>query len=429
MTRFRWILPLFLLALLLPTQLFAQDKIDSGDTAWMLVSSALVMLMIPGLALFYGGMVRPQNVLSTIMHSMFALGLITIQWVVVGYSLAFAPDWFGGLVGGLDFAFLRGVGVEANGTIPHLVFMMFQGMFAIITPALISGAIAERMKFSTYCVFILAWATLVYDPIAHWVWGPGGWLGAMGALDFAGGTVVHLNAGVSALVLAVVIGKRLGYRREPIYPSNLPLTMLGAALLWFGWFGFNAGSALAANGSAALAFVTTHIAASAAAVSWTLAEWIHSKKPSMLGTASGLVAGLVAITPAAGFVSPMGALWIGLIAGAVCYLGVLAKRPLGYDDSLDAFGIHGIGGLLGALLTGVFATSAFGVGQAGLLEGNLAQLGTQVVAVAATGGYALVMTFIIVKVLQVTMGLRVTEEEEREGLDVNIHGEQAYRTS
>ncbi len=433
MTHSRWILPGALAVFLIfPATLFAQDKIDSGDTAWMLISSALVMLMIPGLALFYGGMVRSQNVLSTIMHSMIALGLITVQWVVIGYSLAFGTD-YGGVVGGFDYVFLRGVGLEPSAyasTIPHMVFMMFQGMFAIITPALISGAIAERMKFSTYCVFILLWSTLVYDPVAHWVWGGGGWLLAMGALDFAGGTVVHLNSGVSALVLASMIGRRVSYQREPIYPSNLPTTMLGAALLWFGWFGFNAGSALAANQSAVLAFTTTHIAAGTAALTWTLAEWIHAKKPSMLGTASGIVAGLVAITPAAGFVSPMGALVIGVLAGVVCYMAVLIKRPLGYDDSLDVFGIHGIGGLLGALLTGVLATTAFDPeGASGLLEGNAAQLGVQAVAVLATAAYAAIVTFIIVKVLDLTMGLRVEEEEEREGLDVSLHGEQGYRLS
>ncbi|MCZ6532575.1 MAG: ammonium transporter [SAR324 cluster bacterium] len=430
MTHSRWILPGALAVFLIfPATLFAQDKIDSGDTAWMLISSALVMLMIPGLALFYGGMVRSQNVLSTIMHSMIALGLITVQWVVLGYSLSFGDD-VGGVIGGLNYMFLQGVGVEAYGSIPHMVFMMFQGMFAIITPALISGAIAERMKFSTYCVFILLWSTLVYDPVAHWVWGEGGWLLALGALDFAGGTVVHLNSGVSALVLAIMIGRRVSYEREPIYPSNLPMTMLGAALLWFGWFGFNAGSALAANQSAVLAFTTTHIAAGTAALAWTLAEWIHAKKPSMLGTASGIVAGLVAITPAAGFVSPMGALVIGVLAGVVCYMAVLIKRPLGYDDSLDVFGIHGIGGLLGALLTGVLATTAFDPeGASGLLEGNAAQLGVQAVAVLATAAYAAIVTFIIVKVLDLTMGLRVEEEVEREGLDVILHGEQGYRIS
>jgi Amt family ammonium transporter len=422
MTHFRWLLPGCLaLFLFTPATLYAQDKLDSGDTAWMLVSCALVMLMIPGLALFYGGMVRAQNALSTIMYSMIALGLITIQWVVVGYSLAFGSN-VGGVVGGLDYVFLRGVGAEASGSIPHLVFMMFQGMFAIITPALISGAVAERMKFSTYCVFIVLWATFVYDPIAHWVWGDGGWLLALGALDFAGG--------VSALVLALIIGRRVGYGRDAIYPSNLPMTMLGAALLWFGWFGFNAGSALAANASAAQAFVTTHIAAGTAAVSWTFAEWLHARKPSMLGTASGIVAGLVAITPAAGFVSPVGALIIGLLAGVVCYMAILLKRPLGYDDSLDVFGIHGIGGMLGALLTGVFATTMFDPeATAGLLEGNPAAMLPQIIGVVATAAYAGVVTFIIVKVLEKTMGLRVEEDEEREGLDITLHGEQGYRLS
>ena len=418
--------------LLAPLPVYAQDaagKIDSGDTAWMLMSTALVMLMIPGLALFYGGMVRSQNVLSTIMHSMIALGLITIQWVVLGYTLSFGPD-IGGFIGGFKYLFLAGVGMEPSsyaGTIPALVFMMFQGMFAIITPALISGAIAERMKFSTYCVFIVAWATLVYDPIAHWVWG-GGWLGTVGTLDFAGGTVVHLNSGISALVVVLVIGSRVSYNKEPIYPNSLPITMLGAALLWFGWFGFNAGSALAANGSAAQAFITTQIAAAAALVSWTLAEWWHSKKPSMLGAASGIVAGLVAITPGAGFVTPMGALVIGLLAGVICYLGVLMKRPLGYDDSLDVFGIHGLGGAAGALLTGVFATTLFDKNAtAGVLEGNFAVMLPQLIGVGATIVYAGVVTFIIIKVLDVTMGLRVEEEEEREGLDIGQHGEQAYR--
>ena len=416
--------------LLLPlTALAEESTIDSGDTAWMLISTALVMLMIPGLALFYGGMVRSQNVLSTIMHSMVALGLITIQWVVIGYTLSFGKDYWG-FIGGFDYIFLNGVGFEPSsyaGTIPALVFMMFQGMFAIITPALISGAIAERMKFSTYCVFIVAWATLVYDPIAHWVWG-GGWLTDFGSLDFAGGTVVHLNSGISALVLALLIGKRLSYGHEPIYPSNLPITMLGAALLWFGWFGFNAGSALSAGGQAAQAFVTTQIAASAALVSWMLIEWFHAKKPSMLGAASGIVAGLVAITPGAGFVGPMGALAIGLIAGVVCYFGVLMKRPLGYDDSLDVFGIHGIGGAAGALLTGVFATNLFNdEATVGLIHGNLELMGKQLVSVGATIVYAGVVTFLIVKVLDLTMGLRVEEDGEREGLDIDQHGEQAYR--
>ncbi|MBI3992938.1 MAG: ammonium transporter [Candidatus Lambdaproteobacteria bacterium] len=426
MFRMRLILPVLLLGMLVPTSLFAQDAIDKADTAWMLISSALVLLMVPGLALFYGGMVRSKNVLSSIMHSLIAMGLITMQWVIVGYSLAFGGDHWG-VIGGLEHVLLNGVGMEPIGTIPALVFMIFQGMFAIITPALISGAVAERMKFSTYCVFILAWATLVYDPIAHWVWASGGWLFAMGALDFAGGTVVHLNSGISALVLALVIGARMGYKVQPMRPNNLVFTMLGAGLLWFGWFGFNAGSALSSGALAAQAFVTTHIAASAAAVAWTAAEWWFSRRPSMLGTASGLVAGLVVITPAAGFVSPAGAMLMGVIGGVVCYLAVLAKHPLGYDDSLDAFGIHGVGGMLGALLTGVFATTMFNPqGTPGLLEGNLAVMVPQILGVVSTLVYAGVMTWIIVKVLEKTMGLRVTEDQEREGLDINQHGEQGY---
>ncbi len=416
---------LFLILLLSPAVVFAEDKIDTGDTAWMLVSCSLVLLMTPGLALFYGGMVRSKNVLSSLMHSFFAMGLMTVQWVVVGYSLAFGSD-IGGFVGGLDYLFLRGVGTEASGTIPHVVFMLFQGMFAIITPALISGAVAERMKFSTYCVFILLWGTLVYDPIAHWVWGEGGWLLEMGALDFAGGTVVHMSSGFSALILAIMIGKRVDYGKLPIYPNNLVFTALGAGLLWFGWFGFNAGSALSAGTSAASAFATTHIAAAAGMVSWVLAEWWFRKQPSVLGAASGLVAGLVTITPAAGFVSPMGALIMGLIGGVICYGAVLLKGNLGYDDSLDAFGIHGVGGMLGALLTGVFAAAAIG-GTSGLLEGNIAIMWPQIASVVATMVYAMLVTFILIKILDATMGLRVDEDQEREGLDTSLHGEHAYQ--
>jgi Amt family ammonium transporter len=401
-----------------------EGTLDTGDTAWMMVACALVMLMTPGLALFYGGMVRSKNVLSSLMHSFFAMGLMSIQWVVLGYTLAFGED-VGGFVGGLNHLFLRGVGTEPSGSIPHLVFMMFQGMFAIITPALISGAIAERMKFSTYCVFILLWGTLVYDPIAHWVWGSGGWLLEMGTLDFAGGTVVHMSSGFSALVLAIIIGKRMDYGKTPIYPNNLVFTALGAALLWFGWYGFNAGSALSSGASAANAFVTTHIAAAGAMVSWVFAEWWFRRQPSILGAASGVIAGLVTITPAAGFVSPMGALLMGLIGGLVCYGAILMKGKFSYDDSLDAFGIHGIGGLLGALLTGVFAAEAIG-GTAGLFEGNLAVMGPQIIGVLATMIYASVVTFILVKILDATMGLRVEEDDEREGLDTNTHGEHAY---
>ena len=411
--------------LLFPMLVWAEEgKIDTGDTAWMMVACALVMLMTPGLALFYGGMVRSKNVLSSLMHSFFAMGLMSIQWVVLGYTLAFGED-VGGFVGGLNHLFLRGVGTEPSGSIPHLVFMMFQGMFAIITPALISGAIAERMKFSTYCVFILLWGTLVYDPIAHWVWGSGGWLLEMGTLDFAGGTVVHMSSGFSALVLAIIIGKRMDYGKTPIYPNNLVFTALGAALLWFGWYGFNAGSALSSGASAANAFVTTHIAAAGAMVSWVFAEWWFRRQPSILGAASGVIAGLVTITPAAGFVSPMGALLMGLIGGLVCYGAILMKGKFSYDDSLDAFGIHGIGGLLGALLTGVFAAEAIG-GTAGLFEGNLAVMGPQIIGVLATMIYASVVTFILVKILDATMGLRVEEDDEREGLDTNTHGEHAY---
>jgi Amt family ammonium transporter len=402
-------------------------EINTGDTAWLLVSTALVMLMTPGLALFYGGMVQGKNVLSTFMHSFFALGLVSIQWVVIGYSLAFGSS-NGGLIGGLDFAFLNGVGMDGAGrTVPHLLFMMYQGMFAIITPALISGAFAERMKFSTFCVFTLAWATLVYDPIAHWVWAPGGWLFEMKALDFAGGTVVHLSSGVSALIVALALGKRVGYPTVRHQPHNLTMTVLGAGLLWFGWFGFNAGSALGASGLASVAFVNTHIAAAAGALAWAFVEMARIRKATMLGVASGLVAGLVAITPAAGFVSPMAAIAIGAAAGLACYGGVLLKARAGYDDALDAFGVHGVGGALGALLTGVFATKALTPdGMGGLLTGNTGVFVTQVIGVLAAGAYAAVVTGVILLVLKVTMGLRVAADEEREGLDVVLHGESGY---
>jgi len=398
------------------------SRINGADTAWMMVSTALVLLMIPGLALFYGGMVRQKNVLSSMMHSFVAMAVIGVQWVVIGYTLAFGPD-VGHFVGGMKHFFLNGIGPESvSGTIPTYVFVMFQGMFAIITPALISGAVAERMKFGTYVVFILLWSTLVYDPIAHWVWGEGGWLLNMGALDFAGGTVVHISSGISALAAVVLLGKRKGYLKVGIFPHNLPLTLLGAGLLWFGWFGFNAGSALAANASAALAFTNTQIAAAAASCSWMIAEWMIQKKPSALGAASGIVAGLVAITPAAGFVEPRWAIVIGLAAGAVCYAAILFKARAGYDDSLDAFGIHGVGGTLGALATGVFAT----VGGAGLIAGEAKQFGVQLIATAATAAYAFFMTLIILWVLDKIMGARVTTDEEITGLDQTQHGEEGY---
>ena len=399
------------------------DALNQADTAWLMVSCALVMLMTPGLALFYGGMVGSKNVLSSFMHSFIALGIITLQWVVIGYSLSFGSDLGGGFIGGFEYAFLNGVGLEPQegSTIPHILFMAFQMMFAIITPALISGAIAERMKFSAYFVFIILWATLVYDPICHWVWGPDGWLGVRGALDFAGGTVVHLSSGAAALVGALVIGRR----GRPGPPHNLTLTLLGAGMLWFGWFGFNAGSALAANENAALALVNTHVAAGAAALSWAAVEWIKQGKPTALGVASGRVAGLVVITPAAGFVGPTSAVLMGLIAGPVCYGAVMVKGTLGYDDALDAFGIHGVGGALGAVLTGVFASAVWG-GTDGLIGGNSELFTENIIGVLAAAAYSAAVTFVILKALDATIGLRVSSDEESEGLDTNLHGEEGY---
>jgi Amt family ammonium transporter len=405
------------------------SAINTGDTAWMLVSTAMVMLMTPGLALFYGGMVQRKNVLSTFMHCFFALGIVTVQWAVIGYSLAFGKT-HGGIIGGFEFAFMRGVGLEprdASSTIPHILFMMYQGMFAIITPALIAGAFAERMKFSAFCVFTLAWATLVYDPLAHWVWGPDGWLVKRGALDFAGGTVVHLSSGISALACAVVLGKRLGYPTRKHAPHNVTMTVTGAGILWFGWFGFNGGSALASNGLAALAFANTHLAAATGAVAWGLVEAMRFKKVTMLGVASGLVAGLVGITPAAGFVSPMAAIAIGAFAGVACYGGVMLKGRFGYDDALDAFGVHGLGGALGALLTGVFAAKAFNpAGADGLLRGGGGVMVTQIIGVVAAAAFAVTLSFAILWAIDKTIGLRVTADEEREGLDTALHGEQGY---
>jgi ammonium transporter, Amt family len=399
------------------------DALNQADTGWLMVSCALVMLMTPGLALFYGGMVNSKNVLSSFMHSFIALGIITLQWVVIGYSLSFGSDAGGGFIGGFEYAFLNGVGLEpqAGSTIPHILFMAFQMMFAIITPALISGAIAERMKFSAYFLFIILWATFVYDPICHWVWGPDGWLGARGALDFAGGTVVHLSSGAAALVCALVIGRR----SRPGPPHNLTLTLLGAGMLWFGWFGFNAGSALAANANAALALVNTHLAAGAAAFAWAIVEWIKQGKPTALGVASGLVAGLVCITPAAGFVGPTAAVLMGLIAGPVCYGAVMLKGTLGYDDALDAFGIHGVGGALGAVLTGVFASAVWG-GNDGLIGGNSQLFVENIIGVLAAAAYSVVVTLVILKVLDATVGLRVSKDQETEGLDTNLHGEEGY---
>ena len=400
--------------------------LSAGDTAWLLVSAALVLLMVPALALFYGGMVRKRNVLSTIMHSMSALPLVSAQWILIGFTLTFASSK-AGLIGGLDHLGLTGL-PELRGSVPSLAFVAFQMMFAAITPALISGAFAERFRFATYLVFTLAWTTLVYDPVAHWVWAEGGWLFKLGALDFAGGTVVHVTAGVSAIVCALVVGKRLKYPHERPLPHNLTMTLTGAGLLWFGWFGFNAGSALAASGVAALALLTTHAGAAGGALGWLFVEWAHRKKPTALGVASGLVAGLVAVTPAAGFVAPWAALLIGLVGGVGCYGAVLAKYKYGYDDSLDAFGVHGVGGLLGALLTGVFADKRLNAaGADGLFYGGgVRPILIQALACAAAAAYAAVVTFVLLKILDRTMGLRVAQSDEREGLDTTQHGEDAY---
>lgn len=418
--------------------------LNTGDTAWILISSALVLLMLPGLALFYGGMVRSKNVLSTFMHSFVAMGIVGVQWAVIGYSLAFGPDATAGLIGNASKAMLNGLisfkdgnpvyalfqnVTTEPGAIPEYVFAMFQCMFAMITVALISGAVAERIKFAAWCIFVLLWTTLVYDPLAHWVWMTDGWLFKKGALDFAGGTVVHLSSGISALAVLIFLGKRHGFPQERMAPHNLPLTLLGVGLLWFGWFGFNAGSAIvgvntsdAAGGLAGLAFATTTIAPAAGGLAWMIAEWIHSGKPSALGFGSGVVAGLVGITPAAGFVQPGAAIVIGLGAGVICYLGVLMKAKLKYDDSLDAFGVHGIGGTFGALITGVLAT----VGATGLLSGNFKQFVIQVIGVVSAGAYAFIVTLVISFIIDKTIGLRVEKEDEIVGLDQTQHSESAY---
>lgn len=397
-----------------------EAKLDTGNTAWMLVATALVLFMtIPGLALFYGGMVRKKNVLATLMQSFAACALVTVLWFAFGYSLAFTPG--NGFIGGLDKMFLNGVTLDAlTGTaganIPESVFVVFQMTFAIITPALITGAFAERMKFSSMLVFMTLWLFAVYVPIAHWVWEPTGWMFKDGVLDFAGGTVVHINAGIAGLVAALVMGKRVGFGKEGMAPHNLVLSLIGASMLWVGWFGFNAGSALEANGRAGMAMLVTQIAAGAAALTWMFAEWITKKKPSVLGIISGAVGGLVTITPAAGFVDPKGALILGLIAGAACFWGATGlKHLMGYDDSLDAFGVHGVGGIIGAILTGALAVPTIGG-----VEGSVM---TQTIATGATIAYTFVVSFVLLKLIDLAMGLRVSEEEEREGLDVILHGE------
>jgi Amt family ammonium transporter len=405
--------------------------IDTGDTTFILLSAALVMLMTPGLALFYGGMVRTKNVLSTLMQSFFIIGLITVQWVLWGYSLSFGPD-INHIIGSLAWFGLNDVGQLPNAdyaaTIPHLLFMVFQCMFAIITAALITGSFAERMRFSAFAVFIVIWATVVYDPLAHWVWGVGGWMREMGILDFAGGTVVHISSGISGLVVALFIGKRKGYGTEVMLPHHLPMTLIGASLLWFGWFGFNAGSALSASGLAVSAFVVTHVAAAAATLAWVLTEWLYHGKPTILGAASGCVAGLVAITPAAGFVSVIPAIVIGLAGGAICFFAVsILKAKLGYDDALDAFGVHGIGGTWGAIATGLFASTAVNpAGADGLFFGNPDLVWTQLFGVAVTWVFAAVMTFVILKVISVFMQVRSDESHEDIGLDIAEHGERGY---
>jgi Amt family ammonium transporter len=405
--------------------------INTGDTAWMLVATALVMLMTPALGFFYGGLVRRKNVLSTLMHSFFILALISVQGVLWGYSLAFGPDR-GGIIGGLDWIGLQGVGLDPNPayapTIPHQLFMIYQAMFAVITPALITGAFAERKRFKAFVIFSLLWATFVYDPVAHWVWGTGGWLHALGALDFAGGTVVHITSGVSALVAAIMLGKRIGFGREPLDHHDATMTLLGAGLLWFGWFGFNAGSALTAGGLAVSAFVVTNTAAAMGALTWVTVSWMRQRQPSVIGAAAGAVAGLVAITPAAGFVDVRASIIIGAGAGVVCYLAAQLKHRLHVDDALDVWAVHGVGGWWGALATGLFATVAVNAGGAnGLFFGNPAQLGIQLVAVLSVTLYSGGATWVILKLVDRLVGLRVPEAEEIRGLDTSQHGEPAYQ--
>jgi Amt family ammonium transporter len=442
---------LAILGLIAPTVIFAQEAaaaaapaeptpfISAGNTAWMIVATALVMLMtIPGLALFYGGLVRQKNVLNILMQCFILTAVITVEWVFVGYSLAFGSST-GALapyIGGFDWAFLNGIGIsdvspyyisQATERIPHLLFVLFQCMFAVITPALIIGAYAERIKFKGFLIFSLLWALVVYNPVAHWVWSADGWLFKLGALDFAGGTVVHINAGISALVMTLMIGVRKNYNNHPTAPHNIPLVVIGAALLWFGWFGFNAGSGLAADGLAVSAFLATHLATAVAATTWALLDWSINKKPTTIGICTGAVAGLVAITPAAGFVGVVGAVAIGIIVSVVCFFMVsVVKHKFGYDDSLDAFGVHGIGGIIGAILTGVFATPAIQSSYSGLLSGNAKQLGIQAIATLATIVFSGVMTFILYKVVDALVGIRSTPKEEIAGLDISEHNEMAY---
>jgi Amt family ammonium transporter len=401
--------------------------INAADTTFILISSALVLLMTPALAFFYGGLVRKKNVLGTIMYSFVCMGVVSIQWIFIGYSLAFGPD-IGGFIGGLDWFGLNNVGLDPSSsygtTIPHQLFMIFQMMFAIITPALITGAFVDRFKFKTFLIFVLLWTTFVYDPIAHWVWGVGGWMNSLGSLDFAGGAVVHMSSGVSALAAAIVIGKRRGLGVESMEPHDIRLMVLGTGLLWFGWFGFNAGSALAADAIAVNAFITTHIAASSAALTWLIISWYRAGKPSIVGAATGAVAGLVAITPASGFVSPMGAIVIGFGVSIISFLAIDLKLKMGFDDSLDVWAVHGLGGTWGAIATGIFASAAINPNiPNGLLFGNVSQMFPQFISVIGTWGYAFVITIIILKILDYSIGLRVDSDDERIGIDISQHGE------
>ena len=406
--------------------------IDSGATAWVLTATALVMLMTPGLALFYGGLVRRKNVLSILMQCMFILGLVSVTWVLVGYTLAFGPDVQGwGIIGGLDNLGLKGVGVDPgpySAHIPATAFALFQMMFAIITPALIIGAFAERKRFKAFVLFTLLWSLLVYSPICHWVWGQGGWLNKLGVLDYAGGTVVHISSGVAALVAALVLGPRVRRESERFEPHDVRLTVIGAGILWFGWFGFNGGSALAANGLAVNAVLVTNTAAGMGALTWLTMSWLHKGSPSVIGAVSGAIAGEVAITPASGFVDPSSAIVIGFLAGAVCYGAILLRERLKIDDALDVWAVHGVGGTLGILLTGVLAVSAVNAGYSGLIDGNPHQVVVQLVAIAATWIYSAVATLIILKVVDLAVGLRVDADEEEEGLDASQHGEVAWQT-
>ncbi len=404
--------------------------INTGDTAFILVSAALVLLMTPALGLFYGGMARNKNVLGTIMQSFIMIAVISIEWVIIGYSMSFGPD-IGGIIGNLSMAGLKGVGTSPNpeyaATIPQNLFMIYQCMFAVITPALITGAFAERVRFGPFLLFSLAWGILVYNPVCHWIWGQGGWLKQMGVLDFAGGLVVHLTSGMAALAAVLVIGPRKGYGKDKFIPHNLPMTLLGAGLLWFGWFGFNGGSALAADGNAVNAFVATHLAGMAGMAMWCLAEWKHSGKPTTLGAASGAIAGLATVTPASGFVGPLSAILIGLAAGLVCYTAVVTKGVLKLDDSLDVVGIHGVGGLLGTLCLGLLASTAVNPGGAnGLFFGNPGFFGTQVLGVLVVGVYAFVISFALFKIIDMTLGLRLAPDAEIQGLDLSEHNETAY---